>query len=109
MSYYLSLLPGVPGEPEKQGEPLFRKLNGTPAHGTCAHLIGNVCKAQGFTRLLPRGARKSQVSHVSFTCLSTHCFVLVDAVCYRSHLKIEHTIQELGDILSPRLKNRTEL
>jgi hypothetical protein len=70
MRYYLSLLPG---EPEKQGDPLFRKLNGTQAHGTCAHLIERVCQALGFPRLLPRGARKSQVSQVSFTCLSTHC------------------------------------
>jgi hypothetical protein len=106
MRYYLSLLPG---EPEKQGDPLFRKLNGTQAHGTCAHLIERVCQALGFPRLLPRGARKSQVSQVSVTCLSTHCFALVDAVCYRSHLKIEPTIQKPGDILSRRLKNRTEL
>jgi hypothetical protein len=61
VAFYVTLLaPGERGAPAH----LFRLLKGSPAHGACALQMRMVCKALGFPRLLPRGARKSQVSHV---------------------------------------------
>ena len=59
IEYYVTLLAPAAGPAF-----FFRQLKDAPISGACARLLERVCKACDSPRILPRGARKSQVTHV---------------------------------------------